>query len=124
MLEKQVISTPQAPKPIGPYSAGIRAGELVFTAGQVGIDPATGEIVSGGIAAETRQALLNVKAILEASGSALERVVKTTVYLREMTDFATMNAVYAEFFPAAPPARQKSARHRRPTHARGQTYAR
>jgi 2-iminobutanoate/2-iminopropanoate deaminase len=105
MLEKQIISTAQAPKPIGPYSAGIRAGELVFTAGQVGIDPATGELVAGGIAAETRQALRNVQAILEAAGSSLDRVVKTTVFLRDMADFAAMNAVYAEFFPAAPPAR-------------------
>jgi 2-iminobutanoate/2-iminopropanoate deaminase len=103
--QKQVIVTEQAPKPIGPYSAGIRAGNFVFTAGQVGIDPQTGEIVVGGIEAETRQVLTNVKNILAEAGSGLEQVVKTTVFMRDMNEFSRMNAVYAEFFPQDPPAR-------------------
>jgi 2-iminobutanoate/2-iminopropanoate deaminase len=103
--EKQIIQTDQAPGAIGPYSQGIRFGQLIFTAGQIGIDPPVGEIVSGGIEAETRRVLQNVRAILETSGSSLDRVVKTTVFLRDMGDFARMNAVYAEFFPTNPPAR-------------------
>jgi 2-iminobutanoate/2-iminopropanoate deaminase len=104
-MQKQVIRTTNAPQAIGPYSAGIRITDFVFTAGQLGIDPPTGVVVSGGIEAETRQALKNVKAILEAGGTGLEQVVKTTVFLRDMADFSTMNAVYAEFFPSNPPAR-------------------
>ncbi len=102
---KEVIITDKAPKAIGPYSAGIRLGNLVFTAGQLGINPATGEIVSGGIEAETRQALTNLKNILEAAGSGMDSIVKTTVFLRDMSEFARMNAVYAEFFTKQPPAR-------------------
>ena len=103
--EKVVIIADKAPKPIGPYSAGIRLGNLVFTAGQAGIDRATGELVPGGIEAETRQTLLNIKNILEEAGSSIEFVVKTTVFLRDMADFARMNAVYAGFFTEKPPAR-------------------
>ncbi len=102
---KEVIITDKAPKAIGPYSAGIRLGNLVFTAGQLGINPATGDIVSGGIEAETRQALTNLKNILEAAGSGMDSIVKTTVFLRDMAEFARMNAVYAEFFTKQPPAR-------------------
>src|SRR5512134_2902560 len=105
IMEKNIIVTDQAPKPIGPYSAGIRAGNFIFTAGQIGIDPQTGELVPGGIEAETRRVLTNVKNILEAAGSSLSQVVKTTVFMRDMNEFGPMNAIYAEFFPATPPAR-------------------
>ena len=105
MPQKQVISTENAPKAIGPYSAGIRSGQLVFTAGQLGIAPQTGELVSGGIEAETRQALTNLKHVLEAAGLSLSEVVKTTVFLRDINDFAAMNGMYAEFFTQNPPAR-------------------
>lgn len=103
--EKEVILASGAPKPIGPYNAGIRAGHLIFTAGQLGLDRETGELVPGGIEAETRKALMNVKDILESAGSNMGCIVKTTVYLRDMGEFAKMNAVYAEFFPEEPPAR-------------------
>lgn len=104
--EKEIIIAEKAPKPIGPYSAGIRVGHLVFTAGQLGIDRAAGgELVPGGVEAETRQALLNIQNILENAGSAMGNIVKTTVFLRDMADFTKMNAVYAEFFPEEPPAR-------------------
>jgi 2-iminobutanoate/2-iminopropanoate deaminase len=103
--EKQIIQTENAPKAIGPYSVGVRAGGLIFTAGQIGLDPHTNEIVPGGIEAETRQILSNLKNVLEAAGSSLNHVVKTTVFLRDMNDFARMNAVYGEFFPGEPPAR-------------------
>lgn len=103
--EKVIIIADKAPKPIGPYSAGIRLGNLVFTAGQAGIDRATGELVPGGIESETRQTLTNIKHVLEAAGSGMEFVVKTTVFLRDMADFTRMNAVYAEFFREKPPAR-------------------
>ena len=83
----------------------MRAGHFIYTAGQIGLNPASGTLVEGGIEAETRQVLNNLKAILEAGGTNLERVVKTTVYLRDMADFTRMNAVYAEFFPSEPPAR-------------------
>jgi 2-iminobutanoate/2-iminopropanoate deaminase len=103
--EKEMIATNDAPKALGPYSAGIRAGNMVFTAGQVGIDPATGKMVDGGIEAQTRQVLHNVQAVLRAAGSELDRVVKTTVFIQDMNDFSKMNAVYAEFFKDKPPAR-------------------
>lgn len=103
--DKQVISTQTAPAAIGPYSQAIRTGNLVFTAGQIGLDPQKGEVVAGGIEAETRQVLTNLKNVLEAAGTSIEEVIKTTVFLRDMNDFARMNAVYAEFFPAHPPAR-------------------
>jgi 2-iminobutanoate/2-iminopropanoate deaminase len=105
MPQKQIISTENAPKAIGPYSAGIRSGQFIFTAGQLGIDPQTGELVSGGIEAETRQALTNLKHVLEAGGVSLAEVVKTTVFLGDINDFSRMNAVYAEFFTQNPPAR-------------------
>ena len=105
MEEKRIIQTENAPTPIGPYSMGVTIGNLIFTAGQLGIDPKSGEIVAGGIQAETRQALTNIRNILEAAGSSLENVVKTTVYLRDMADFSQMNAVYGEFFPKNCPAR-------------------
>jgi 2-iminobutanoate/2-iminopropanoate deaminase len=104
-LKKETVFTESAPKAIGPYSQAIKVGDFIYTAGQGGMDPKTGEIVSGGIEAETRQVLTNIKNILEAAGSSLEQVVKTTVYLRDMQDFAAMNGVYATFFPTNPPAR-------------------
>jgi 2-iminobutanoate/2-iminopropanoate deaminase len=102
---KKVIHSDKAPKAIGPYSQAIRANNMVYTAGQVGFDPATMEIVTGGIEAETRQVLTNLKNILEASGSGLEHVVKALVFLQNMADFPKMNAIYAEYFPENPPAR-------------------
>lgn len=95
----------KAPKPIGPYSVGITHGDLVFASGMLGLDPKTGELVPGGIEAQTRQALMNLSAILEAAGSSLSLILKTTVFLQDMGAFPRMNAVYAEFFPSEPPAR-------------------
>lgn len=103
--EIQVIQTDQAAAPIGPYSQAIKAGGFVFVAGEKGIDPKTGKVVPGGIAAETRQTLENIKVILEAAGSSLGRAVATTVYLVNISDFAEMNKVYAEYFVANPPGR-------------------
>lgn len=100
-----VVETDRAPRAIGPYSQGIASGGLVFTAGQVGLDPATGQLVEGGVEAETRQALANLGAVLLAGGASLASVVKTTVFLADMADFAAMNAVYAEQFEAPFPAR-------------------
>ena len=105
MPQRAIINTEKAPKAIGPYSVANRIGDLVFTAGQTGLDPQTNELVPGGIQAETRQVLTNIKNVLEAAGSSLEQVVKTTVFLRDMGDFALMNAIYAEFFPQNHPAR-------------------
>jgi 2-iminobutanoate/2-iminopropanoate deaminase len=102
---KGIVKAEKAPKAIGPYSVGVIAGNLVFTAGQLGIDPQNGEFVPGGIEAETRQALLNLKAVLEAAGSSLESVVKTTVFLKDMNDFGVMNVIYGEFFTEKYPAR-------------------
>jgi len=104
-FEKQPISTYQAPKALGPYSAGIRLGSLVFTAGQLGIIPATGDLAPGGIEAETRQALDNIQAILLAAGTSMSQVVKTTVFLRDMSDFTRMNTIYADYFSPPFPAR-------------------
>jgi len=102
---KEVISTPKAPAAIGPYSQAIKVGNLVYTSGQIPIDPATGSFVEGGIKEQTRQSLLNVKAILEAAGLTMGNVVKTTVFMADMNDFADMNAIYAEFFRKTYPAR-------------------
>lgn len=104
-LKKTTIQSNKAPKALGPYSVAITTGQMVFTAGQLGLDPATGELVEGGIQAQTRQALTNIKNVLEAAGSGLEYVVKTTVFLKDMGEFALMNAVYGEFFTQDFPAR-------------------
>ena len=101
----QAIHTEKAPKAIGPYSQAIKVGNLVFASGQVPIVPATGEFVEGGIKEETRESLTNAKAILEEAGTSLSKVVKTTVYLSDMANFAAMNEVYAEFFTQPYPAR-------------------
>lgn len=95
---KKIIATTNAPGAIGPYSQAVDCGAFLITSGQVPFDPATGEFVPGGIAEQTRQSLTNVKAILEAAGLTMDHVVKTTVFLQDMGDFAAMNAVYAEFF--------------------------
>lgn len=104
-MNKEVISTPNAPKAIGPYEQAIKIGELVYASGQIPLDPKTGDIVAGDIKIQTRRALENLKAVLEASGSSLDRVVKTTVFLKNIGDFAAMNDVYAEYLGGAKPAR-------------------
>jgi len=104
-LKREVIVAEKAPKAIGPYSVGVRTGDLVFVSGSLGVDPKTGEFAPRGIEAETRQALQNLTSVLEAGGSSLDQVVKTTVFLRDIDEFSKMNAVYAEFFPKDPPAR-------------------
>ncbi len=107
-MSKHVIATDKAPAAIGPYSQAVRAGNLVFTAGQIALDPATQQVVAGGITEQTTRVLENLKAILEAAGSSLAQVVKTTVFLKDFNDFAAMNAVYAAYLApggAQPPAR-------------------
>ena len=101
----KVISTEKAPAAIGPYSQAIQVGSFVYTSGQIPIDPATGVVVEGGIKEQARQSLANVKAILTEAGLSMSSVVKTTVFLADMNDFADMNAVYAEFFTEPYPAR-------------------
>ncbi len=103
--DREIIYSENAPKAIGPYSQAVRVGGMVFTAGQLGIDPKTGELVSGGIEAETRQALENIKNILSQCSCSLKGVIKTTVFLKDLGDFQKFNKVYAEFFPEEPPAR-------------------
>lgn len=103
--ERHVVATDKAPAAVGPYSQAIQAGKLVFTAGQIPIDPSTGKLVEGDIQLQTRQALTNLKAVLKAAGSSLAKVVKVTVFLQDMGAFGAMNQVYAEFFPENPPAR-------------------
>ena len=102
---KDVVLTERGPKPIGPYSQAIRSGGFLFASGQVALDPATNEFLASDIAKQTERVLENVKGIVEAGGSNLNRVVKTTVFLKNMSDFAAMNEVYAKYFTAAPPAR-------------------
>jgi 2-iminobutanoate/2-iminopropanoate deaminase len=104
-MTKQPVSTDRAPKAIGPYEQAIRVGDLVYTAGQIPIDPQTGNFVEGGITAQTRQVLKNLQAVLEAAGSSLDRVVKATVYLKNMSDFGAMNEIYAEYLGRSKPAR-------------------
>jgi 2-iminobutanoate/2-iminopropanoate deaminase len=102
---KEVISTEKAPRAIGPYSQAIRASGFVFVSGQVAFDPATGYLVEGGVTQQTARVMENLRAVLEAAGSSLENVVKTTVYLKSMEDFGRMNEIYGRFFPNQPPAR-------------------
>jgi 2-iminobutanoate/2-iminopropanoate deaminase len=102
---KDTVLTSKAPEPIGPYSQAVRIDSLVFASGQAGLDPQTGELAAGGIEAETRQALSNIKNVLEASDSGMDLVVKTTVFLIDMAEFPKMNGIYARFFPKDPPAR-------------------
>lgn len=103
-MQKEIISTSKAPSAIGPYSQGIKIGEMVFTSGQIPVNPATGEVVTE-IKAATRQSLENVKAVLEEAGSSLEKVVKVVVFIKDMNDFGQVNEVYGEYFNENPPAR-------------------
>ena len=102
---RYLVESSEAPKAIGPYSQGIKAGGFVFVSGQIALDSATGALVGGDVAAQTERVLKNLQAIVEAAGSDLERVLKATVYLRSMADFAAMNEVYAKYFKSEPPAR-------------------
>ena len=102
---KQVLKTEKAPKALGPYSQGIKTGNMIFLSGQLGLDPVTNEFAEGGVAEQTRQSLTNLKNILESAASSMDHVVKTTVFLKDMNDFQAMNAVYNEFFDTEPPAR-------------------
>ncbi len=104
-MKKNVVHTDKAPKAIGPYSQAIRTDTLIYTAGQIGLVPATGELAAGGVEEQTHQALSNLQNVLEAAGATLGHVVKTTVFLKDMNDFPKMNAIYAEFFGDNPPAR-------------------
>ncbi len=104
-MDRKAIVSEKAPKAIGPYSVAVRSGNLIFASGQLGLDPATGDLVAGEIEAETRQSLTNLGHVLEAAGSSLSAVLKTTVFLRDIQDFPKMNAVYGEFFRENPPAR-------------------
>jgi 2-iminobutanoate/2-iminopropanoate deaminase len=115
---KEIIKTDRAPQAIGPYSQAIRSNGLVFASGQIPIDPHTGQFVSGGIEEQTEQVLKNLAAVLEAAGSGLNRVVKTTVFLVDMQEFAAMNEVYAKFFKDEPPARATVEAARLPRDAR------
>ena len=103
--DRSIIRTDRAPKGIGPYSQAVRTGGALYLSGQIPLDPATGKIVDGDIAAQTERVLENLKAVLEACGASLTKVVKTTVYLKDMGEFAKMNEVYARYFPINPPAR-------------------
>jgi 2-iminobutanoate/2-iminopropanoate deaminase len=115
---RQVIETERAPRAIGPYSQAIVAGGFVFASGQIPIDPQTGEFVAGGIAEQTEQVLRNLSAVMEAAGTSLARVVKTTVFLADMNDFAAMNEVYGRYFAEEPPARATVEAARLPRDAR------
>ena len=104
-MKKKVIQTDKAPKALGPYSQAIQAGNLLFLSGQIAIDPATGELVTGDIADKTRRVMENIKAVLESQGLSMEDVVKATVFLKNINDFGRFNEVYATYFRSAPPAR-------------------
>ena len=104
-MKREAVQTDQAPKAIGPYEQAIKVDGFVFTAGQIPIDPRTGNMIEGGIAAQTKRVLENLKGVLEASGSSLDKVVKATVFLKNMADFAAMNEVYAEYLGHSKPAR-------------------
>ncbi len=104
-MPREVISTPNAPAAIGPYSQAIAIDGLLFCSGQIPLDPATGQVIEGDVSAQTRQVMENIRALLTAAGTSLEKVVKTTIFLADMNDFATVNAIYGEYFPENPPAR-------------------
>lgn len=104
-MTKEIITTENAPAAIGPYSQAVKAGNMVFTSGQIPINPATGELVSGSIEDQTRQVLDNLKAVLNAAGVGLENVVKTTIFIKDMNDFGKINAIYGEYFKVPYPAR-------------------
>ena len=102
---KTIIATTNAPAAIGPYSQAVKSGNMVFTSGQIPIDPTTGQVVYGPADVHAKQAMLNLKAVLEAAGSNMDKIIKTTVFIKNMDDFAAINTVYASFFTAEPPAR-------------------
>jgi 2-iminobutanoate/2-iminopropanoate deaminase len=102
---KEVVATQKAPQAIGPYSQAIKANGMIYTSGQIPLDPATGQIITGDVAAQTERVLNNLSEVLAAAGSSLQQVVKTTVFLKNMSDFAAMNEVYGRFFAQEPPAR-------------------
>ena len=104
-MNREIIQTDKAPKAIGPYAQAIKASGFVYTAGQIAIEPESGDIVDGGIKAQTRQVFANLAAVLQAAGTSMDQTVKATVFLRSMSDFAAMNEVYAEFLGGATPAR-------------------
>jgi 2-iminobutanoate/2-iminopropanoate deaminase len=104
-MKREITKTEKAPRAIGPYSQAVKAGEFIFCSGQIPIDPQSGEIIPGGIEEQTRQVVKNLAAVLEKAGSSLERVVKTTVFMKDLSMFAEMNKIYGEFFKEAPPAR-------------------
>ena len=104
-MKKKIVHTDKAPAAVGPYSQAVKIGDMVYTAGQIALDPATGQIVEGDIQAQTERVLQNLQAVLKASGSSLKNVVKTTVFLQDMADFKAMNEVYGRFFDTKPPAR-------------------
>ena len=118
MGTRQAISTPAAPQAVGPYSQAIRAGSFLFVSGQIPIDPATGQVVAGDIAVQTRRVMQNIAAILEAAGAAFDQVVRTTVYLADLAEFPAMNEAYAAFFSSPAPARSTIQAARLPRDAR------
>ncbi|MDN5344898.1 MAG: 2-iminobutanoate/2-iminopropanoate deaminase [Clostridia bacterium] len=105
MPAKKVVTTEQAPAAIGPYSQALIVDNVIYTSGQIPLDPATGQIVAGGVAEQTARVMANLQAILAAAGSGLEKVIKTTLYIKDMNDFGTINEVYGRYFPQDPPAR-------------------
>ncbi|MEG2337589.1 MAG: RidA family protein [Clostridium sp.] len=104
-MSKEIINTNNAPAAIGPYSQAVKVGDMLFTSGQIPLDPATGELVNSNIEEATRRALDNLKAVVEAGGSSLDKVIKTTVFLKDMDDFVVVNGIYAEYFTVEMPAR-------------------
>ena len=104
-MNRQVIHTPHAPAAVGPYSQAIRLGNLVFTSGQIALDPATGKLVEGDVVAQTHQVMKNLQSVLAAAATDLSQVIKTTVFLQNMGDFPIFNSTYAQYFPGTPPAR-------------------
>lgn len=104
-MKKQIVATESAPKAVGPYSQAVRAGDFLFSAGQIPLDPVTGNLVAGGIQEQTERVLENIKAVITSQGIGLAQVVKTTVFMTNLADFTAMNEVYAKFFPVDPPAR-------------------
>lgn len=104
-MKPEIIATDRAPKAVGAYAQAVRANGMLFLSGQIPLDPATGEMISGDVAAQTRRVMDNLRGVLDGAGSALEKVVKCTIYLIDMNDFAVVNQTYAEYFPAAKPAR-------------------
>lgn len=117
-MQKEIIRTDKAPQAIGPYSQAVKFGELIFLSGQIPLDPQTGKIIEGDIEAQTERVMQNISAVLEAASSSLDRVLKVTIFLADMNDFARVNEVYGRFFTAAPPARSTVAAARLPRDAR------